>query len=480
MNTLLLVLSSMAILLTPAPNAALAQDAAPGWAGFIFRQAPPEGPAGVLVRTVQPGSPAQEAGLRPGDVIVTINGAPLIEAAALAGVLRVMPPGTRLQFQVLRGTERVSVDLVMGVKRLDLLAETALARGRAWLLARQREDGAWQHFRAAEGMPGVVNTALALMALSGGEEAGVEAASARALAFLLAHERPEVGGIGVAGDPVGYVNYATAMTIVALARVGGEGHGEAAARLADFLCRRQLAEDFGFDELSWQHGAWDFYDANQRDLLRADISITAFVLEGLHAAGVKPDHPVLERARGFLGRCQNYREGVDDAADDGGFTFNPRDSKAGMRRDAGGAPLALISYGSATCEGLRSLINAGLAPVDPRVAAARRWIGRHFDVTANTNFPSGGRVAFDRGIYFYYLHGLAKALAACGDPALAVSGGAAGIRWADALVDRLVSFQAEDGSWASGENLMNEDNPLVSTPLALEALQSALPYVTAP
>ena len=47
-----------------------------------------DGPGGALVGTVRPGTPAERAGFKPGDVIVAVDGAPVGGAEALAQLLR--------------------------------------------------------------------------------------------------------------------------------------------------------------------------------------------------------------------------------------------------------------------------------------------------------------------------------------------------------------------------------------------------------
>ena len=58
--------------------------------------------AGVRVVSVAPGSFADEAGLRPGDLLVRLGGAPLFSRGDVALVTREHPPGTRLQAAYVR------------------------------------------------------------------------------------------------------------------------------------------------------------------------------------------------------------------------------------------------------------------------------------------------------------------------------------------------------------------------------------------
>jgi serine protease Do len=63
-------------------------------------------PRGALVTAVEPGSPAAEAGLRSGDVIVALDGRPIERSAELPARVAELQPGQRAALEVLR--ERTS------------------------------------------------------------------------------------------------------------------------------------------------------------------------------------------------------------------------------------------------------------------------------------------------------------------------------------------------------------------------------------
>ncbi|HEX9938500.1 MAG TPA: trypsin-like peptidase domain-containing protein [Longimicrobium sp.] len=68
---------------------------------------------GVILMAVVPGTPAANAGLRPGDIVTAADGATIDVAGDMRRLLREREPGSRVTFTVLRptGTARVAVQL---------------------------------------------------------------------------------------------------------------------------------------------------------------------------------------------------------------------------------------------------------------------------------------------------------------------------------------------------------------------------------
>ncbi|MBI4192953.1 MAG: PDZ domain-containing protein, partial [Betaproteobacteria bacterium] len=60
---------------------------------------------GAVVATVQPGSPAEKAGLRAQDVVIALNGRPIRNAAELRARLGLTPIGDEVELRVNRGGE---------------------------------------------------------------------------------------------------------------------------------------------------------------------------------------------------------------------------------------------------------------------------------------------------------------------------------------------------------------------------------------
>ena len=76
-----------------------------------------EDQSGALVREVQPGSPALDAGLRAGDVIVGMDGAPIADLRALAEALRAHAPGDVVALEVVRDGETVRLEATLAAPR---------------------------------------------------------------------------------------------------------------------------------------------------------------------------------------------------------------------------------------------------------------------------------------------------------------------------------------------------------------------------
>ena len=70
--------------------------------------------AGVRLSGVRPGSPADSAGLRAGDVIVEFDGKPVRDLYAYTDALYARQPGDEVSIVVLRGGERVAVRVRLG------------------------------------------------------------------------------------------------------------------------------------------------------------------------------------------------------------------------------------------------------------------------------------------------------------------------------------------------------------------------------
>ncbi len=83
---------------------------------------------GAVIARVQPGSPAEQAGLKEGDVVTNFQGQPVSGASDLKNRVGQIRVGSSVNIDVLRAGEKKTFDVVVG-KRAGKLAESGGAKG---------------------------------------------------------------------------------------------------------------------------------------------------------------------------------------------------------------------------------------------------------------------------------------------------------------------------------------------------------------
>jgi serine protease Do len=86
-----------------------------------------ERPEGVLIAQVESGSPADKAGLKPGDVITAMNAKPITSYDDFRNQIATMTPGTKIQLAVVREGKVSDVAVMLGERP----SQTAQARQQA-------------------------------------------------------------------------------------------------------------------------------------------------------------------------------------------------------------------------------------------------------------------------------------------------------------------------------------------------------------
>jgi hypothetical protein len=330
----------------------------------------------------------------------------------------------------------------------------ALLRAAEYLWARQSTDGGWHsqtYGLLASGQSLTPFVLDALLSLPDGAGNSVETA----LAFCV-DRMDEAGALGRAepGLP-DHPNYATALAVSSLAHAKPANWRTTAAPLLDYLQGQQLTEQNGWSHDHPAYGAWGMGGEPRQAPYpgHVDLSMTRHVLQALRAAGVPSIDPCFRKAQVFVERCQNYPAG--ESTGDGGFYFSTvvlDANKAGSSQDG------YRSYGTATADGILSLLACGQAPEDPRVISARQWIDEHHCTDGAAGFEGDIQQRWREGLRYYFAASASEAfrrLKEVSDPQLAT---------------KLVSLQREDGSWANPEKLVKEDDPLIATAFAVRAL----------
>jgi serine protease Do len=69
---------------------------------------------GAVVTSVTPGSPAEDAGIEPDDVVLTANGKTIEDSSDLSRHIAAIPPGTAVELTVLRDGKRRGISITLG------------------------------------------------------------------------------------------------------------------------------------------------------------------------------------------------------------------------------------------------------------------------------------------------------------------------------------------------------------------------------
>jgi serine protease DegQ len=102
-----------------------------GWVGIEVQEITPEiaesfalkSTAGALIAGVLRGGPADRAGIRPGDVLLAVDGKSVTDSASLLNLIAVLPPGKVVQLRLLR--ERTEMQLMVTVQKRPPMRQAA-------------------------------------------------------------------------------------------------------------------------------------------------------------------------------------------------------------------------------------------------------------------------------------------------------------------------------------------------------------------
>ena len=101
-------------------------------------------PQGALVASVEPGGPADKAGIKPGDVLLAVNGKAVDRSAELPPLVAAVKPGSKANFDVWRDGAKRSLAVTVGELKPDQVVRAPEQRedgGKLGLALRQGEEG---------------------------------------------------------------------------------------------------------------------------------------------------------------------------------------------------------------------------------------------------------------------------------------------------------------------------------------------------
>jgi serine protease DegQ len=93
-----------------------------GWVGVEAQNMTPEladsfalpTASGALIAGVLPNSPAYHAGLKAGDVLIAINGKPVINSASMLNLIAVLKPNKKATLKIVRAGKQLDIDILIG------------------------------------------------------------------------------------------------------------------------------------------------------------------------------------------------------------------------------------------------------------------------------------------------------------------------------------------------------------------------------
>lgn len=310
---------------------------------------------------------------------------------------------------------------------------SALGRAVRWLWSQQSDDGGWHSktyglLRSGQSLTPFVLDAL----LSLPHE---DSAADKAFEFLKRNTNAD-GSLGLSDSAApDYPNYATGLAVRVAARMKRD-----ASQWIACLRAQQFTEENGWTPSDPAYGAWGMGGDRRRppEAGHVDLAMTRYVLEGLAAAGISSSDPAMQKSLVYIDRCRNP---------DGGFFFSTVNLDTNKAGDVSGK---YRSYGTTTCDGVLAMRAAGVSANDPRIASARAWLKKnHLEERAPGFDIEPARMGWSEGLRFYYAAAITRAM-----PELPV----------------ILPPQRDDGSFANGNNLVKEDDPLLATAFAVRVL----------
>jgi hypothetical protein len=357
----------------------------------------------------------------------------------------VLPPATALPIEPL-------------LQALRDRAVDGAQKGLRWLVRQQKSDGSFRSrvypvLASGQSLTPLILWTILELPASLRTELSEEVAAAQQ--WILDSQEPS-GALGFGSRIADYPSYATALALRCTLRLKPARWRIAARKMALWLDEQQFMASRGWVEHPAE-GGWGMGSEAPLEPPRSghvDLSMTRAALEALSDSGAQfgPRSESMSAANRFVLRSM---------VKSGGFFSSPvlpRLNK-GVEGEDGHGP-----YGSATCDGLRALQALGYPRHHPVVQRSLQHLHAIHVNDRNPGIDPGLNRALAEGMKGYYRAAAATVFARLGGPA----------DWRHGIVNAVLEEQQSTGPWLNKNRLLNEDDPLIATAFALQALSESL------
>jgi serine protease Do len=89
----------------------------------MAKQAKLSQPIGAMIDEVTPGSPGQRAGLKPGDIVIELDGKKVTDSRQLQLMIAEKPPGSKVTIKIVRDGREQTVTVQLGESPTQLASQ---------------------------------------------------------------------------------------------------------------------------------------------------------------------------------------------------------------------------------------------------------------------------------------------------------------------------------------------------------------------
>ena len=95
-----------------------------GWIGVEATELPPDMAeslkmakrSGALIAGILRGGPAEKAGIKPGDILLSVSGSAVKDASSMLNLVAALPPGSPAKIRLMRSQQEIELTIIPGTR----------------------------------------------------------------------------------------------------------------------------------------------------------------------------------------------------------------------------------------------------------------------------------------------------------------------------------------------------------------------------